>query len=70
MAERYTIVRTQPTMFLDEAGIPVEGYQIQVTLHEWNEGHLLKVRSLDQDIVEKAIEQLIEQRAALDELGG
>jgi len=64
----FTIDRTQPTTFLDNAGNPIDGFLVTVTLTQWNEGHQVQVASLAPNDVGVAIQQLIEDRQALDDL--
>lgn len=65
----YKIERTQPTLYFDKRGNPLNGYLIQVAFPEFDEVHELRLPSLDPKIVEKAIDALLENRQALNELG-
>ena len=65
----FVVERTQPTVYLDKAGRPVQGYAVYVLLTEFDELHEVRVPSLSPDIVQAAVELLLEQRAALAALG-
>lgn len=62
---RFTIDRVSPTVYLDNKSNAVNGYLIEVTLLDYNEGHVLRVASLDEKIVNKAVNDLLKQRDAL-----
>jgi len=65
----YVVERTQPTMYLDKGGKPVRGFVVYVNLIQWDELHEVNVPSLKPEVVESAIQELIEYRTALQELG-
>lgn len=65
----FQIENTQNTLYLDKGGQPVNGYRIRVRLLQWDELHDINVPSLDPPIVAAAVQKLIEQRTALDNLG-
>lgn len=65
----YRVERTQPTVYLDKAGRPVQGFVVYVLLTKFDELHELHVPSLDANTVKEAVELLYEQRDALAELG-
>jgi hypothetical protein len=69
MAE-YTIDRTAPAFYLDNRGNPVRGYQVSVTLTQWQEGHDLFVPSLEAEVIKAAADKLLAQRQALAKLSG
>jgi len=66
----YTIDHTQDTFYLDNHGRPVRGFQVDVTLVKWNEGHVLMLPNLDTETVQAAVQALITKREALARLSG
>jgi len=66
----YKVERTQPTVYIDKGGRPIQGFIVYVHLVDFDEIHELSVPSLSPDIVSAAADDLIEQRQALAELGG
>lgn len=66
----YRIVRTQPWTYLDRSGQPVNGFRLTVEFPEFDEVHMLDVPRLDPDAVERAAQQMLDNRRRLAELGG
>jgi hypothetical protein len=64
----YQIVRTAPTVYLDETGNAINGYKVTIYFPEFDETHFLNVASLDPSVVSAAAEKLYGQRKALSEL--
>lgn len=64
----YKIDHTAPTVYLDKFGKVVNGFQVSVTLLDFNEAHLLSVPSLDPETVKAEIKKLLDDRKALDNL--
>ena len=65
----YVVERTQPTVYLDKAGRPVQGFAVYVLLTDFDELHEVRVPSLSPDAVQVAVELLLGQRTALTALG-
>jgi len=65
----YKIERTQSSVYLDKAGRPVKGFAVYVFLVEFDELHELNVPNLSADVVQAAVNELLERRSALAELG-
>lgn len=70
MAEQYSVTKTRDTTYLDEHNDPIEGFEVYVVLTQWNEGHRFNVPTLDAELIEKRVLELIAAREALDALGG
>lgn len=66
----FRIVNAQNTLYIDNGGRPVNGYQIRVELNGFNETHEINVPSLEPEVVRQAVERLLAQREALANLGG
>jgi hypothetical protein len=66
----YIIEHTQPTVYTDNKGSAVTGFEVQVTFPEFDETHTLRVPKLDPATVKAAVEELLTQRRALASLGG
>ena len=64
----YTIDHTQDAFYADNHGRPVRGFQVDVTLVKWNEGHALFVPNLDPDTIQAAAQVLLQKREALARL--
>jgi hypothetical protein len=64
----YTVLRTQPVVYLDNQGNPVSGYRISVELTAYDEVHYLEVPKLDPAAVKKQIDALLASRAAIAKL--
>jgi len=65
----YKVENVQPDVFLDAGGKPVRGYTVRVSLLAFGEIHDVQVATLNPDVVEKAIEELLANREALAALG-
>jgi len=66
----YRVERTQPTVYLDKGGRPVQGFTVYVLLTGFDEVHEVNVASLNPDVVGAAVEELLTYRVALSQLGG
>ena len=66
----YTVDHTQPTFYQDNHGRPVRGFQVDITLVKWNEGHELRVPSLDVEVIQAEAAKLLAKREALARLSG
>lgn len=64
----YSIDHTAPTVYLDKFGKVVNGFQVSVTLLDFNEAHLLNVPTLEPDTVKAAIKKLLDDRNSLASL--
>jgi len=66
----YKVEYIRPTVYLDNAGFAVTGYQVRITIFPWNEARDLNVPDTAPETIHpKAVEE-ISKRAALDELTG
>jgi len=65
----YRIERTQPTVYLDKGGRPVQGFTVYVMLTDFDEVHEVNVPSLNPTVVGAAVEELLTYRTALSQLG-
>jgi hypothetical protein len=66
----YVIEHTQPTVYTDNKGSAVSGFLITVTFPDFDETHEVRVPKLDKETVKAAVEELLEQRRAIADLGG
>lgn len=69
MGAIYTIEAQQPQTYIDQ-GVPVTGFLIQARLHEFNELVQINVPSLEPELIDARIQELLDQRRKLAELGG
>lgn len=65
----YVIERVEDTLYFPRPGQPTRGKLVILYLPEFDESHELRVPSLDEKVVAKAAEKLLEQRRTLAELG-
>jgi len=65
----FRVQRTAPTVYLDGTGNAVNGFQVQVYLPEFDETHLINVKSLDPAVVRPVAEKLYSDRKALASIG-
>ena len=65
----YKVERTQPTVYLDKGGRPVQGFVVYVFLADFDEVHEVNVPSLNPTVVGAAVEELLTYRTALSQLG-
>ena len=70
MAARYHIDRTAPTVYLDARGNAVQGFLVLVHLLDYDELHEVRVPSLSEATVKKALDDLVKQRDKLAGLTG
>lgn len=68
MAE-YTIMSVRPSVFLDKAGNPVNGYDVEFFIPAFDEIHHVKVGKRDPKAVEAEIAKELAFRKSLAELG-
>ncbi len=67
--QEFAVERTTDTVYLDEGNNPVQGFDVQIRLIEFDELHTLNVPNLRADTVEAAAKRLLEERRALAKLG-
>ena len=65
----FTIQRTQPAVYLDNAGNAVNGFKVTVYYPEFDETQFIEVPTLDPATVNAEATKLYEQRKALADLG-
>ena len=70
MGMLYTVTNQQPTVYLDNAGAPVQGFRVDFTLTEFDEGGSINVPKLDEKLIDVRIKELLSQRQKLAKLGG
>jgi len=70
MGALYTITLTQPQTYLDNAGQPVNGFRVDFTIAEFDEGHSINVPKQDPAEIDRRIKALIADRKKLASLGG
>lgn len=70
MPALYTITDTRPSTYLDNAGSPINGYQVSFTITEFDEGHFINVPKVDAKLIDARIKAFIADRQALAKLGG
>ena len=63
----YTVDRTAPTTYLDKSGKVVNGFQVTVTLSDFDEVHLINVPTLDKATVKVEADKLLKNRIALND---
>jgi hypothetical protein len=64
----YVVQRVTPTIYLDSAGSPVNGFKITVYLAAYDEIHYLEVPKLDPVDIKKRADKLVADRVALSKL--
>lgn len=65
----FTVDKQITTTYVDpKSGDPVRGFEVTATLFPWDEMVRIQVPSLDVKVVEPILNELIEQREALDKL--
>ncbi len=69
MADKFTITRTQNSVYLDRTGKAINGYSLSVYLPEFDEELTIQVSSLDTKVVQDACNKLYASRSALSNLG-
>jgi hypothetical protein len=58
------------TTYVDpKSGDPIRGFEVTATLYPWDEFVRILVPSLKTEVVEPILDELVEQREALDKLG-
>ncbi len=67
--KNYVVETQRPSLIFDKKGNPTEGFIVEGTLFPWGEPFEIKVASLAPDVVKAELDQIIEFRQALDELG-
>lgn len=60
----YKVEWVRPTVYLDNAGFAVEGYQVRITIYPWNEGRDLKMKDANAEAIHELALTEIEKRAA------
>ena len=65
----FTIERVSDTTYLDDAGQVVQGVSVQVRLHEYSEVRSVNAPTDDPEMIREKIEQLLERRKLLADLG-
>lgn len=68
MGQIYTVENQQPQTYVEE-GVPINGFLVQVRLHEFNEILQLNVPRLEADLIAARVQEMLEQRRRLAELG-
>jgi len=69
MGQVYTVTHSQNAMYLDEGNNPIPGYLVRFILHEFGEGFDINVPTMDTDVIQKRIEEILENRRKLAALG-
>lgn len=65
---RVTIVRSQPTVYINETGQPVNGFLVTVKFNNYNETHEIRVPNMDVNTIKPVIAKLLDDRDSLAEL--
>lgn len=65
----FVVERTTDTVYLDEGNNPIQGFQVQIRLIEFEELHSINVPNLRPATVEAAAKLLLADRQALADLG-
>lgn len=65
----YSIIRTAPTVYLDDMGNAVNGYLLTVYLKAFDETHQVRVSSTKAAEAKAECEKLVDWRQALANLG-
>lgn len=68
MAEKYKVVKTVPSIYLDKQGNAVQGYLVIFELTEFDEVHEIRLPKLTEKDVKNAIEQFISEREKIAKL--
>lgn len=69
MPEGYRVDRTRSTTYLDQHNDPIHGYEVYITLIDFDEGHRFNVPKLDDKLIEERALELLAAREKLAELG-
>lgn len=69
MSPKFTVDKTMPTVYLNNANQAVSGFIVFVTFPEFDETHEVKVPNLAEKTVNDAIQKLYDQRVKLANLG-
>lgn len=69
MGQVYTVTHSQNAMYLDEGNNPIPGYLVRFILHEFGEGFDINVPTMDAEVIQKRIEEILENRRKLAALG-
>lgn len=69
MAE-YRVEWIRPTIYIDQAGQAVDGFQVRIVLYPWNEARDLKLKDATAEMIGEAAEIEVAKRQAVDELTG
>lgn len=64
----YSVEWTRPTVYLDNAGAAVKGYQVRITLYPWNEARDIELPDATPEAIAKLAEIEVKKRANLDKL--
>lgn len=67
--KKYKVEKTSRYPYLDETDKVIDGYLVRVRLFEFDEVHEVKVPTLEPAIVETSINDLLDQRSAINNLG-
>ena len=67
--QEFAVERTTDTVYLDEGNNPIQGFQVQIRLIDFEELHTINVPNLRADTVTAAAEIILEDRKALANLG-
>ena len=62
------IKRQQPTVYIGEDQLPINGFIVSGTLFPWNEYFEVRVPELNAVLVKEAVDALIANREAIDAL--
>jgi len=65
----FQIIRTAPTVYLDQTGSAINGFKVTVYLPDFDETHFINVEALNPDLVKSAAMELYNNRVSLAALG-
>lgn len=68
MAEKYRVIKTVPSIYLDKQNNAVQGYLVIFELTEFDEVHEIRLPKLTEKDVKNAIEQFIAEREKIAKL--
>lgn len=69
MPSTYTIIETQPTVYLDQSNRVVNGVLVRFRIDDHDELHEVRVPKLDVAVIKSAIEEIVKARDELAALG-
>lgn len=64
----YKVDWIRPTVYIDNAGMAVNGYQVRIIIQPWNEARDINVKDPSAETIKGAATAEVVRRAAIEEL--